>query len=165
MITIVDATVQDFNSIESIAHKTWPSAYGQILSQEQMKYMLALFYSQEKLKEDLEKSRHCFVIVKEDDKVVGFASYEHDYNNEKATKIHKLYLLPKTQGKGIGQKLIEYICNSALKKESEILLLNVNRFNKALRFYQKIGFSIIREVNIDIGQGYLMEDYVMEKKL
>lgn len=165
MISIIKATVQDFNSIESIAHKTWPSAYGQILSQEQIKYMLALFYSQEKLKENLEQSGHCFVIVKEDEEVVGFASYEHNYNNEKVTKIHKLYLLPKTQGKGIGQKLIEYICNLALGKESEILVLNVNRFNKALRFYQRIGFSIIREVNIDIGQGYLMEDYVMEKKL
>ena len=45
------------------------------------------------------------------------------------------------------------------------LTLNVNRFNKAIDFYLKNGFKIIKEENIEIGNGFLMEDYVMEKIL
>ncbi|WPR70396.1 GNAT family N-acetyltransferase [Flavobacterium sp. NG2] len=165
MVVIVPASILDFAVIEAIARKTWPLAYGQILSEEQMEYMLDSFYSVEKLKENVAQSGHYFVLAKDDNAVVGFASFEHDYNGEKATKIHKLYLLPETQGKGMGKKIVDYIADSALKAKSQSLLLNVNRFNKALFFYQKIGFSIIREEDIDIGQGYLMEDYVMEKKL
>jgi ribosomal protein S18 acetylase RimI-like enzyme len=43
--------------------------------------------------------------------------------------------------------------------------VNVNRHNKALHFYEKYGFKIIREEDIDIGEGYFMNDYVMELKL
>lgn len=165
MITIIKATIQDLSIIEHIAHQTWPLTYGQILSQEQMQFMLQSFYSIEKLQQDIEQSGHHFILVKEDEKVVGFAAFEHYYNNDKVTKIHKIYLLPETQGKGIGQKVIEYIALTAKENNLEQLLLNVNRFNKALGFYQKIGFSIIDEVDIEIGQGYLMEDFVMAKKL
>lgn len=165
MITIIEATIQDLSIIERIAHKTWPLTYGQILSQEQMQFMLQSFYSIEKLQENIEQSGHHFILVKEDEKIVGFASFEPHYNNEKATKIHKIYLLPESQGKGIGQKMIDYIGLTAKENNFEKLLLNVNRFNKALGFYQKIGFSIIEEVDIEIGQGYLMEDFVMAKKL
>jgi ribosomal protein S18 acetylase RimI-like enzyme len=73
--------------------------------------------------------------------------------------------LPETQGKGIGKKVIEKIEKLALENHSTALSLNVNRFNSALNFYKKTGFEIINEVNIDIGKGYLMEDYVMTKKL
>ena len=73
--------------------------------------------------------------------------------------------MPETQGKGIGKKVIDEIGKLALENNSKALLLNVNRFNTALGFYKKIGFEVIEEVNIEIGNGYLMEDYVMEKKL
>ena len=53
----------------------------------------------------------------------------------------------------------------ALENHSKTLSLNVNRFNSALTFYEKIGFKIIDEVNVDIGNGYFMEDYIMEKQL
>ena len=61
--------------------------------------------------------------------------------------------------------MIDKIGKLALENNSAILLLNVNRFNSALGFYKKIGFEVVDEVNIDIGNGYLMEDYVMEKGL
>lgn len=54
---------------------------------------------------------------------------------------------------------------SALKEESEIISLNVDRYNTALNFYKKISFEITEEVDITFGEGYLMEDYIMEKKL
>jgi ribosomal protein S18 acetylase RimI-like enzyme len=74
-------------------------------------------------------------------------------------------LLPETQGKGIGRTIIDEIEKLAHQNSSKLLSLNVNRFNEALSFYQKIGFEIVAEENIAIGNGYLMEDYRMEKKI
>lgn len=70
-------------------------------------------------------------------------------------------MLPDAQGKGVGRKLIEKAVEIAQEKGIENVILNVNRFNKAVSFYQKLGFKISSEVNIDIGKGYLMEDYIM----
>ena len=102
-------------------------------------------------------------MANEGNQTLGFASFEWNYDNQKQTKIHKIYILPSAQGKGVGKALIDYIASEARKQGSLTLCLNVNRFNKAITFYEKMGFSIISEVNIELEYGYLMEDYVMER--
>ncbi|MEN9909721.1 MAG: hypothetical protein RLZZ540_2870 [Bacteroidota bacterium] len=164
MISIVRATVADLNSITEIAHKTWPLTYGKILSPAQLDYMLNAFYSDEALRANIENG-HEFILAKEADIVLGFASFEPHYEDGNTTKIHKIYILPETQGKGIGKLLIAAIAQFAKENNSSSLLLNVNRFNKALTFYQKLGFKIIQEIDIELDFGYLMEDYVMEKRI
>ncbi len=164
MIHIVKATTEDLPTIAEIARKTWPVAYGEILSQAQLEYMLNAFYSKESLQTNMGNG-HEFILAIENDIVLGFASFEHQYQHKAKTKIHKIYMLPESQGKGLGKLLIATIEKTAIDNGSNNLLLNVNRFNKALGFYQKIGFSIIEEINIEIGLGYLMEDYIMEKKI
>lgn len=165
MITISEGTTEDIKTIQQITHKTWPITYGKILSKTQLDYMLDLFYSDEALINQFEKKEQLFYLISEDEVTLGFIGIEHNYKDEAVTRIHKIYLLPETQGKGIGKKVIEEIEKMALENNSKALSLNVNRFNSALSFYKKIGFEVIDEVNIDIGNGYLMEDYVMEKKL
>ncbi len=164
MINIIKATAADFKLISEIAHKTWPLTYGEILSQVQLDYMLDAFYSDAALRENLE-NRHQFILAKEGEITFGFASFENNYQNKKSTKIHKIYILPEAQGKGIGKVLIDEIAQFAKENNSNTLILNVNRFNKALTFYQKLGFEIIEEIDIELEHGYLMEDYVMEKKI
>ncbi|MGQ7944440.1 GNAT family N-acetyltransferase [Flavobacterium sp. WC2509] len=163
MIAISEAVRNDIKTIQNIAHKTWPLTYGEILSEAQLQYMLDLFYSEEALTDQFDKNEQLFYLISEEESILGFIGIEHNYQNQNITKIHKIYLLPETQGKGIGKIVIEAISKLALENNATSLLLNVNRFNKALNFYQKIGFKIIDEVNIEIGNGYLMEDYVMEK--
>ncbi|MBW4361518.1 GNAT family N-acetyltransferase [Flavobacterium taihuense] len=165
MISIVPATAYDYTIIREIAFQTWPTAYGAILSKAQLDYMLHAFYNEEALNDSVTNKGHHFVLAKEGEETLGFASYEHHYNQKTQTKIHKIYILPQTQGKGIGKKLIDFVENAAKKKDSTALSLNVNRFNKALYFYQKLGFEIVEEVNIKLEHGYLMEDYVMEKSI
>jgi len=164
MITISEATLNDLKLIQEIAYKTWPLTYGEILSKEQLDYMLNLIYSDEALTEQYEKKEQLFYLVSNSESTLGFIGIEHNYKNGAVTRIHKIYLLPETQGKGIGKIVIEEIEKLALQNNSTSLSLNVNRFNNALRFYQKLGFEVTDEVNIDIGNGYLMEDYVMEKR-
>ena len=163
MITVLPATATDFDTICSIAHETWPIAYGEILSKAQLDYMLGAFYNDTALKESVSQKRHHFVLANEGNQTLGFASFEWNYDHQKQTKIHKIYILPSAQGKGVGKILIDYIATEARKQGSLTLCLNVNRFNKAITFYEKMGFSIISEVNIELEYGYLMEDYVMER--
>jgi ribosomal protein S18 acetylase RimI-like enzyme len=165
MITIVTATTNDYKTIRDIAHQTWPIAYGEILPKAQLDYMLGAFYNDEAISDSVINKAHHFVLAKEGEETLGFASYEHHYNQKAQTKIHKIYVLPQTQGKGIGKKLIDFVENTAKENDSTALSLNVNRFNKALHFYQKLGFKIVGEVDIELDHGYLMEDYVMEKKI
>ena len=166
MITITEATISDIKQIQNIVNITWPITYGEILSNEQLDYMLDLFYSDEALTLQYNKKEQLFYMIYEDQtENIGFIGIEHNYNGEVVTKIHKIYLLPETQGKGIGKKVIDEIGILALQNNSKALLLNVNRFNSALGFYKKIGFEVVDEVNIEIGNGYLMVDYVMEKRL
>jgi len=164
MIKILDAGLDDIKTIQEITNITWPITYGEILSKEQLDYMLGLFYSEEALAKQIENKEQLFYLISDSESIIGFIGIEHNYKNEAITKIHKIYLLPETQGKGIGKKVFDEIQNMALENNSKGLLLNVNRFNTALGFYKKIGFEVAEEINIEIGNGYLMEDYVMKKK-
>lgn len=165
MIIISEATSKDFKVIQEIAYQTWPHTYGEILSKAQLDYMLEKFYSEETLNENVTQRGHHFLLAKEENVALGFASYEHNYNQKPVTRIHKIYILPETQGKGMGKLLLDKIEELAEENNSETLSLNVNKFNKALTFYQKLGFKIVLEEDIELDHGYLMEDYVMEKQL
>ena len=164
MISIRKTSPPDFPIIQSIAYQTWPETYGQILSKAQLNFMLDKFYALDFLKLNSDNNQ-LFYIIEENQKPIGFIGIEHNFEGKLITKIHKLYVLPNNQGKGIGKLIISFIADLAKKSQSECLILNVNRFNKATIFYQKTGFKIIQEVNIEIGNGYLMEDFVMEKQI
>jgi ribosomal protein S18 acetylase RimI-like enzyme len=163
-IIIKEAMPNEFNIIQDIAHKTWPVTYGDILSNIQLSYMLELFYSLETLNKNVSNAQE-FLIAWKADTPIGFASFEHNYNRDGNTHIHKIYILPEMQGTGAGKRLMEAIELEAKKGNSTSLTLNVNRSNSARDFYKKIGFEIIQEVDIELDHGYLMEDYVMQKSL
>lgn len=165
MITISEATIKEFKTIREIAYVTWPVVYGKILSKAQLDFMLENFYSDATLTDNLVNKGHRFILVNENDDCLGFASYEHHYKGENLTRLHKIYLLPETQGKGMGKLLIDTIVALAKENQSEAISLNVNRFNNAYIFYLKMGFEVVAEEDLEIGNGYLMEDYKMEKKI
>lgn len=165
MIKIISAKENHFPIVQRIAHQTWPITFKGILSPEQITYMLEMMYSIESLKQQLKKGQ-VFILAKEKDNIVGFASYEPRYAGMPKTKIHKLYILPSAQGKGVGKKLIQRLNASAEAKGDGILSLNVNKFNNsAIRFYEKNGFKETAREDIPIGNGFWMEDVVMEKKV
>ena len=159
------ATVQDLLIIQKLAKKIWPVCYAEIISTEQINYMLNLIYSLEALKLQYEKG-HQFVIALKDDEPIGFASYS-EKSTEKFTvnRLHKLYVLTTLHTKGIGSLMLNYICRESKKAGANSLELNVNKINPAKTFYDKKGFSILRDEVIDIGNGYVMDDYVMVKPL
>lgn len=164
-IQIEQATEQDFVTINRIAHLTWPTTFGDILTPAQIDYMLEMMYSPAALQEQVLQRGHTFLLAREAAQCWGFASYQPHYKGASLTKIHKIYVLPNTQGKGIGKALISAVAEIARRHGNSALTLNVNRYNPAVQFYQHIGFRIVGEEDIDIGNGFLMEDFIMEKSL
>ncbi len=167
MISITPATEAQLAVIQTIAHQTWPTTFAAILSPEQISYMLEMMYSPDSLKAQLNEKSHVFLLARESDSgnYLGFLSYELDYRGAPKTKIHKIYLLPNSQGKGVGKQLIEQATERAKAGQNTTLSLNVNRHNKAIQFYERLGFRHVANETIDIGNGFIMDDYVMEKSL
>jgi ribosomal protein S18 acetylase RimI-like enzyme len=171
MYFIRQATPEDVEIIRKIAEKTWWAAYSSILEKEQISYMLGDIYSVEKITSQLKNNTQTYLLLIEsarpaggDNKPVAFAAYSPREEDPEIYKLHKLYCLPETQGKGYGKILINEVMNKTLEAGKHTLDLNVNRHNKAKNFYEKMGFQIAYEEDIPIGD-YWMNDYVMRKEL
>lgn len=165
MPEIIEANEYHLPQIQHIAREAWEKAYTEILTREQIEYMFDWMYSIPSMLEQMKVKGHGFLIARNGEQYTGFVSFEENYKNTFRTKIHKLYVLPDTQGSGVGKALVDAVAEIAKASGDTQLTLNVNRFNKAQGFYKRIGFDIIAEEDIDIGHGYLMEDYIMEKTL
>jgi RsiW-degrading membrane proteinase PrsW (M82 family)/ribosomal protein S18 acetylase RimI-like enzyme len=153
---------KDIPLIRDLTMKIWPQTYSTILSATQIDYMLDMMYSESSLQQQM-KENHEFIIVNDGIEPVGFASFS--LLEPGVYKLHKIYVMPQNQGKGTGKFVINEILKVITMKSGKSLQLNVNRNNKAKDFYEKLGFVVIREEDNDIGNGYLMNDYVMEKKV
>jgi ribosomal protein S18 acetylase RimI-like enzyme len=122
--------------------------------------MLDTIYSENTLEDVMETSKQKFLLIFENGIPKGFASFGLRDEEKLVHKLHKIYVLPQTQGKGYGRRLIQEVIQLFKEKEMHILDLNVNRNNQAKIFYEKMGFNVIREEDIPIGP-YWMNDYVM----
>ena len=153
----------DLLRIEQLVRVIWPIAYKEIISSEQIEYMLMGGYSIASLMKQSE-TQQFYIFTDENNVDLGFVALEH-FTNENKTKIHKLYVLSNLQQKGIGTFLMNFAATEAKKMGNEVLFLNVNKYNSAQKFYTKLGFNITNDVVIDIGNGYVMDDYIMEKTI
>lgn len=162
MMNLRRAFEHDIPLIRSLADEVWPETYRPILSEEQIAYMMNMMYSEESIRQQMRQGDE-FILVYDGVEPVGFASVS--LLEPTVYKLNKLYVLPSQQGKGTGRFIVDKLAAAMKLRGGLIFRLNVNRHNKALQFYQKIGFEIVREEDIDIGNGFLMNDYVMEKRL
>jgi diamine N-acetyltransferase len=161
-LSIIPATEDDIPLIRLLTNKIWPPTYSSIISKEQIDYMLEMMYSVESLEKQM-RGGAPFIIVYDEGEPVGFASYGEI--SPGIFKLHKIYILPSLQGKGTGKFVIDFIINEIKNNGAAALQLQVNRRNKAKLFYEKLGFTVIKEFDFDIGNGYVMDDYLMEKKI
>jgi len=162
-IQVTEAAAEELTVVRDLALKIWPHTFGTILSQEQIKYMLEMMYSLSSLEHQVNEQKNIFLLAKTTDNIyAGFAAYELNYKGSNNCKLHKIYILPEMQGRSIGKLLIDEIKQRAIKNGQQAVLLNVNRYNNAVHFYSKYGFATIAEEDIDIGNGYYMNDFVME---
>lgn len=161
-ILLVKATEKDVSRIRELAFETWFTTYRSILSQEQMEFMFEWMYSENALREQLLEKRHTFFLACENEVALGYVSVEKQGSN--LFHLHKIYVTPAAQGKGIGKILLEKAFEYS-KEQAEgepcTVELNVNRYNKALNFYERMGMHIHDQGDFDIGNGYFMNDYIL----
>lgn len=160
MFTFSDAGPEDIPVIQQIAEKTWWPTYSPILTPQQIRYMLDAIYGTKTLEEVMQNGSQKFILLRDEHGTQGFASYGPRPDDSNIFKLHKIYVLPENHGKGYGRLLIEEVRRRVSNAGSHILDLNVNRYNKARYFYEKLGFRVIREEDVPIGP-YFMNDYVM----
>src|SRR4051812_47989670 len=109
MYSIRTATVNDVETIRDIADKTWWVTYGPILEREQIVFMLGEIYSADKITKQVKENLQTYLLLEEEGKPVAFAAYSPREENPEIYKLHKLYCLPETQGKGYGKVLINEV--------------------------------------------------------
>jgi GNAT superfamily N-acetyltransferase len=160
-LSIRSGELDDINIIGFLAQQIWPATYGDILPPQQLQYMMNLFYSPASLRRQMVEDRHEFLILEEAEEPIGFASWSV-LPEPGVYKLHKLYVLPGRQGKGLGKTMLQYIFDAIRPEGATKLRLNVNRHNKARQFYEKMGFAVVKEEDVAIGNNYFMNDFVME---
>lgn len=165
MVEFKPALPREWKIIQAIAHTTWPVTYGRLLPAGQLEYLLDLIYSEESIKQQM-KREHQFIMGYQTGVPLGFASFEKQYNAPANLMIHKLYILPAFQGKGIGKVFLDYLTGLAAQTKHDTLMLKVFVKNQnAIRFYQHLGFHSIGEEVTEFGHGYIVKDYVMVKRI
>jgi len=159
---LIIATEEDIPLIQDLARRSWENAYADILSKEQMHYMLSEMYSETEIKNHLQNpDYHYYLILDDENSSEGFIGYEHNYE-EKTTKLHRIYLVPESKGKGLGKEALQFLNTKVFENNNNRIILNVNKHNAARKFYESQGYRVYDEGVFDIGNGFVMDDFMME---
>jgi GNAT superfamily N-acetyltransferase len=158
-------TEADFATVAGLGETIWRSHYARLISAPQIDYMLAGRYTPDKLREYLNADDRWMELLKIDGKPIGYCSYART-PTPRAMKLEQLYLLQEYRGKGLGGLMLRHVESRSLGLGLGVLMLQVNKRNAdSIAFYRKAGFTIREEAIFDIGNGFFMDDYVMEKSL
>lgn len=161
MFSIRKATTNDISLIHEMAWVVFPHTYKEILTPEQIDYMMEWMYSEDSLHKQMEKDGHIYYLAFKEDEPAGYMSIQPE--GEHVFHLQKIYVLPSFQGMKLGKQLFE----QAIKAIKEFhpapcqMRLNVNRQNKALAFYERMGMVKVDEGDFPIGNGYYMNDFIM----
>jgi GNAT superfamily N-acetyltransferase len=162
---ILPATETDLPAVARLAGVIWRAHYPGLISSEQIEYMLAKMYAIDILREEIRLRSIRYERLLMDQELGGFASHGPT-EQPKLFKLHKIYLHPAWQGRGLGSLLLRHCEREACKLGADRLMLTVNKRNsKAIAAYERNGFAITDAVVADIGGGFVMDDYVMSKVL
>lgn len=162
MVQLVLIQLSEIPVIRRLAHEIWNEHYIKILKQEQIDYMLDMFYSAEKIQSEIEQGI-IWEMLYEKDKPIGYLVCKIE---EEKVYISKIYLKAETRGKGYGKLLLNRAIELAKQNEKKSLYLNVNKYNSdSIAFYERNGFRKIDEGVFEIGNGYVMDDFILELTL
>lgn len=175
LYTHLDAlTPADFEALALLAEAIWRAHYTGIIGSAQVDYMLAGRYTPEKLRLYLNADDRWLMLLRIDSstgsRAVGYCSYaltdDHGEMTHGEMKLEQLYLLPEYYGQGLGRLMLRHVEQQARARDRSTLMLQTNKRNDiAIAFYRKAGFTVREEAVFDIGNGFVMDDYVMEKVL
>lgn len=163
---ITKAGPDDLQTIHDMAQVVFRHTYREILTPEQMEYMMDWMYSPGNLKKQLEEG-HVYYIAHSDGEPCGYLSVQREGVDPEGVEVfhlQKIYVMPSFQGGGLGRMLFEQAvshANTFRTSPKARIELNVNRSNPAVEFYSHLGLTILRQGDFHIGNGFYMNDYIM----
>jgi GNAT superfamily N-acetyltransferase len=170
MFTFREATQHDVALIRSLADGVWQETYASILSPQQIEYMFDMMYSPANLTIQMRDKHHHFLIISRNDIPCAYISIEP--LGEGRYNFQKIYARREVHGNGVGRYMIEQGIEWIRRRErasrregNAIVELFVNRANPAVNFYRHMGFDIVNTRDHDIGNGFFMNDYIMERTI
>ncbi len=163
------ADPNDIEAIRKLASEIWADCYESILGRAQIAYMLSMMYDAETIRDEMARGVVWELGFGKDagkgSEPVAFLALEHD-RVERTVKLHKLYLKTCLHGQGVGRQLIDRVLAAAVTEGAGHVWLQVNRRNdRAIRAYQRSGFEITEQTVVDIGGGFVMDDYTMTRRV
>src|SRR5574344_424447 len=162
MLQIRKATLDDIAIIRQLAEQIFPATYKSIISESQIKFMMEWMYSYNSLYAQMAEDGHIYFLAYDGEQAVGYVSIQPQ--GADVYHLQKIYVLPSCQGKGWGKQLFQRAVTEIKNLHPQgacRMELNVNRNNKALHFYKKMGMYQASQGDFDIGNGYYMNDYMM----
>jgi GNAT superfamily N-acetyltransferase len=162
MLEIKKSSTNDIPLIQQLSKEIWNKVYPTIISQDQIDFMLDMMYNEGSLQQQMGELNHQFIVIYFSGTPIGFASYSVKSSIEPTViRLNKLYLQPDYHGRGLGKAMMEFIIKESKLLSGSMIELNVNKYNPAVSFYKKQGFVIASETVLDIGNGYVMDDFIM----
>ena len=158
---ITKATIKDIHLIQDLAQKSWRSHYPGIISHEQIDFMLDLMYSEEEITSQFNNPNYHYYLLGNEENFYGIMGFENHYE-QNTTKLHRIYITEDGKGKGLGKEAIQFLKNQILEVGDQRIILALNKQNPSYHFYLSQGFKVYEEGVFDIGNSFVMDDYLME---
>lgn len=154
---------EHIQEIAALAINVWHATFDSILPAGQVEYMIGQFQTEDAIAKQIASNGYVYYQIKIDDELVGYFGIQI---SEGKLFLSKLYLDPRMQRHGLASLAIQKMKSICAMANLPSIWLTVNRHNEqAIKVYQHLGFETVREQKTDIGNGYVMDDYVMELKI
>lgn len=156
-------TEQQIETVALLAREIWMQHYLPIISPQQIDFMLRQFQSADAIRRQMCVDNYRYYLLESGGSFAGYFGIVEEKN---ALFLSKLYIKEKYRGKRFASKAIDLCTQLCRQQGLGFIWLTVNKQNSgSIAAYQKLGFVTTREQTADIGNGFVMDDYIMEKQV
>lgn len=155
-------STQDIQDTARLAQMIWREHFTPIIGEKQVDYMLDKFQSAPAIAEQIRQGYLYFALMS-DNRQIGYTAFRID---DDTLFLSKLYIQKEFRGRGYARIVLDKAEETAKKNTKPVVRLTCNKNNaNSLAAYKKLGFLIVREEKTDIGSGFFMDDYILEKQI
>lgn len=154
---------EEITFLAQLASEIWHEYFISIITREQITYMLEKFQSAHAIADQIENQGYEYYIMHADGVNVGYTGVRQD---DDKLFLSKFYIRKEHRGNGYASQAMEFLTSLCKERRLAAIWLTVNRHNDtAVGVYEKKGFRTVRTQVADIGNGFVMDDFIMEKEI